>query len=136
MPVHRTKTNMVVAEDVREGDHWVQVVWHGPPEEGSAFCREFEALPSPVEDYQKALDWAVGIADQMRFPLYVVPLCAVDLMRTERVKQAVTRLSDDERGELRRMVVATLGEVMRDCANPVVRSDAYDVLLDMKVIRP
>ena len=136
MPVHMTKTNMVVAEEIGEDDHWVQVVWHGPPEAGSRHCRQFEGPAWPIEDYQKTLDWAVGIADQMRFPLYVVPLNAVDVMRTERVKQAVARLTDQERGELRRVVVATLAEVMRDCDDPDVRADAYDLLREMEVIRP
>lgn len=136
MPVHRTKTNMVVAEEVGAGDHWVQVVWHGPPEVGERHCREFAGPPQAVDHYAEAVRWAVGIADQMRFPLYVVPLSAADVMRTERVRRAVSRLTDQERGELRRVVVATLAEVMRDCADPVVRSEAYELLLDMKVIRP
>ena len=136
MPVHRTKTNMVVAEEIGEADHWVQVVWHGPPEEGQRHCREFAGPPWPIEEYDKTVQWAVGIADQMRFPLYVVPLRAVDVIRTERVQQAIMRLTDQERGELRRMVVAMLAEVLRDCDDPEVRADAYDLLLDMKVIRP
>jgi hypothetical protein len=57
-------------------------------------------------------------------------------MRSERVKQAITGLTDQERGELRRVVVSTLAAVMRDCDDPDVRADAYDLLLDMKVIRP
>lgn len=136
MPVHKTKTNTVIAEEIGEDDHWVQVVWHGPPEEGERHCREFQGPTLPIDDYDQAVKWAVGMADQMRFPLYVVPLHAKDLMRTERMKQAIANLTDQERGELRRVVVATLAGVMRDCADATVRADAYDLLLDMKVIRP
>ncbi len=43
-------------------------------------------------------------------------------------------LTDQQRGRLRQHVVATLAAVMRDCDDPVVRSDAYEVLLQMKVV--
>ena len=136
MPVHKTERNKVVADDPEPDDLFVQVVWHGPPEEGGKFLRQFEGPIMPIAEYQATVDWAVGIADQMRFPLYVAPLRAVDAIRTERFQRAILRLTDQDRGELRRMVAATLAEVMRDCDNPKVRADAYDVLLDMKVIRP
>jgi len=136
MPVFKTERNRVIVDEPEADDHWVQVVWHGPSEEGSRYLRTFEGPAWPIEEYEKTIEWAVGIADQMRFPLYVVPLRAVDLMRTQRVKQAVRNLTDQERGELRRVVIATLAEVMRDCDDPNVRADAYDLLLDMKVIRP
>jgi hypothetical protein len=135
MPVFKTERNRVVADDPEPDDLFVQVVWHGPDEDGR-HLRIFQGPPWPIKEYEKTIEWAVGIADQMRSPLYVVPLRAVDLMRTERVKQAVARLTDQERGELRRVVVATLAEVMRDCDDPDVRANAYDLLLDMKVIRP
>ena len=136
MPVHKTERNRVIADDPEPDDLFVQVVWHGPTEEGRLYLRAFEGPAWPIEEYGRTVEWAVGIADKMRFPLYVVPLRAVDLMRTERIKQAILRLTDHERGELRRMVVATLAEVMRDCDDSNVRADAYNVLLDMKVIRP
>jgi hypothetical protein len=134
--VIRTKSNMVVAYEPEPDNHWVQVVWHGPPEEGTRYCREFEGPPWPIEDYQACVDWAVDMADQMKFPLYVVPMRAQDVMSTTRVRHAIANLTDQERGELRRVVVATLAEVMRDCDDPDVRASAYDLLTDMKVVRP
>ena len=65
--------------------------------------------------YQAVVDWAVSMADQMQFRIHVVPMNATDVMRTVRVKQATARLTGQERGELRRQVVAALAEVMRDC---------------------
>lgn len=47
---------------------------------------------------------------------------------------ATLSLTDQQRGRLRQHVVATLAAVMRDCDDPVVRSDAYEVLLQMKVV--
>ena len=52
------------------------------------------------------------------------------------MKRTVANLTDHERGELRRLVAAAMAEVMRDCDNFDVRSDAYKVLIEMKVIRP
>jgi hypothetical protein len=135
MPVYKTQRNRVIADDPEADDLFVQVVWHGPDEDGR-HLRSFEGPPWPIKEYGRTVEWAVGIADQMRFPLYVVPLRGVDVMRTERVKQAVARLTDQERGELRRMIVAMLAKVMRDCDDPEVRAEAYDLLLDMRVIRP
>ncbi len=134
MSVIRTKTNMVCAYEPEADDLFVQVVWHGPGEDGR-HLRAFEGPPWPIEDYAATLQWAVGIADQMRFPLYVVPLRAKDALATDHMRRAVAGLTDQERGELRRLVVATLAEVMRDCDEPDVRADAYDVLVDMGVVR-
>lgn len=135
MPVYKTANNKVVADEPEADDLFVQVVWHGPHEDGRHLVG-FEGPLEPIEEYQRTIDWAVGMAEFMRFPLYVIPLRAQDAMKTERMKRAVANLTDQERGELRRMVVATLAEVMRDSEDFDVRSDAYKVLLDMKVISP
>lgn len=135
MPVFKTANNKVVADEPEADDLFVQVIWHGPHEDGRHLVG-FEGPLEPIAEYQRTIDWAVGMADQMRFPLYVVPLRARDALKTDRMKRAVANLTDQERRELRRVVVAALAEVMRDCDDPTVRGDAYDVLLDMKVIRP
>ena len=135
MPVFKTANNKVVADEPEADDLFVHVVWHGPHEDGRHLVA-FEGPLEPISEYQRTIDWAIEMAPFMRFPLYVVPLRAQDAMRTERIKRAVERLTDQERGALRRMVVATLAEVMRDCDDPDVRADAYDALVDMKVVRP
>lgn len=38
-----------------------------------------------------------------------------------------------ERGEMRRGIVQSIGEVMRDCDDWRVRADAYDILRQLKV---
>lgn len=81
MSVIRTKTNMVVAYEPEPDDLFVKIVWHGPPEEGSRYCRPFEGPPWPIDQYQASVDWAVSMADYMRAPLYVVPLRQKDLRR-------------------------------------------------------
>jgi hypothetical protein len=72
----------------------------------------------------------------MAQPLYVVPMTGVEVLRTERMQQGMASLTDQQRGELRQQVVATLVSVMRDSDDPAVRADAYKVLEDMKVVRP
>lgn len=135
MPVYKTANNKVVADEPEADDLFVQVVWHGPHKDGRHLVG-FEGPIEPIGEYQRTIDWAVSMAESMRFPLYVIPLRAQDAMKTERMKRAVANLTDQERGELRRIVAAAMAEVMRDCDDFDVRSDAYKVLLDMKVIRP
>lgn len=134
MSVIKTQNNLVCAYEPEPEDLFVQVVWHGPAEDG-IHLRGFEGAMLPIEDYQAAVDWAVGIADVMAHTLHVVPLRAQDAMSTDRVKQAVAGLSDQDRGELRRFAVAQLAEVMRDCDDPEIRREAFDVLADMGVVR-
>ncbi|UUR08236.1 hypothetical protein [Sphingomonas glaciei] len=134
MPVYKTANNKVVADEPEADDLFVQVVWHGPHEDGRHMVG-FEGPIEPIAEYQRTIEWAVSMAEYMRFPLYVVPLRIQDALKTERMKRAVERLTDQERGELRRMIVARLAEVMRDCDDPDLRADAYDQLLELKVIR-
>ena len=124
-----------MADEPEADDLFVHVVWHGPHEDGRHLVG-FEGPLEPISEYQRTIDWAVSMAPYMRFPLYVIPLRAQDAVKTERMERAVERLTDQERGELRQLIVATLAEVMRDCDDAEVRADAYDVLLDMKVVHP
>lgn len=78
MSVIRTKTNMVVAYDPEPDDRFVQIVWHGPPQDGR-FMRQFDGPPWSIDQYQSCVDWAVSMADFMRAPIYVVPLRIKDL---------------------------------------------------------
>jgi hypothetical protein len=81
MSVIRTKTNMVVAHEPEPGDKFVRVVWFGPSEDGR-HARAFEGPPWPIDQYQQSVDWALGMADYMRSPIYVEPLTARESRRT------------------------------------------------------
>lgn len=124
----------VVADAPQHGNTHVQVVWFGPPQDGS-HRKQFEGPMEPIENYEAVLAWANDMAGQMVYPLYVVPMTGAQALRTERIRDAVANLTDQQRGELRQEVVATLINVMRDSNDPVVRADAHSILLDMKVIR-
>jgi hypothetical protein len=133
MPIFKTKQNRVVADDPESEDLFVRVTWFGPDADG-LHRRAFDGPVQPIEEYQAAIDWAVSMADQMQFPLYVVPMTAQDALCTDRTKRAVTSLSSQERGELRKFLITQMAEVMRDCDDPNIRRDAYAVLGTMGVV--
>lgn len=135
MPVIKTKSNRVVADEPEQDDLYVRVTWHGPDDDGR-HMRAFDGPILPVEGYSAAVAWAVGIADQMRFPLYVVPLRGRDALADERLRRGAAALTAQERGDLRRFVVAQLAEVMRDCEDADVRADAYEVLVGLRAVQP
>ena len=115
-------------------DTHVQVVWFGPPQDG-LHRKIFEGLVEPVENYADVLAWAHEMASQMVYPLYVVPMTGAEVLRSEQVRSGVAKLTDQQRGELRRGMVAMLTTIMRDSDETTVRADAYDILKDMKVVR-
>jgi hypothetical protein len=134
VPVFKTNTNRVVADDPEADDLFVRVTWHGSADD-RGHLRPFNGPVLPIEEYRAAVDWAVGIADQMRFPLYVVPMTGLDALRTDSLRRAVGNLTHQQRGELRQLVVATCAEIMRDCDDADVRGAAFDILSDMGVVK-
>lgn len=113
---------------------FVRVSWVGYDDAGGRVLRH---LPyQPITDYQAAVDWAVSMADQMAHPLHVVPFNADDMhapSRFQPICDAVASMSDQERGQMRQVVVTTCCEVMRDCDDPEIRADMFDVLRQLKV---
>jgi hypothetical protein len=134
MPIMQANNNRVIADDPGPDDAFVQVVWFGLSEDG-IHRNAFEGPVEPIENYEDTLAWAVEMAGQMAQPLYVVPMTGVEVLRTERMRQSVANLTDQQRGELRREVIALLVNVMRDSNDPTVRADAHSILVDMKVIK-
>lgn len=126
-------TNRVVADEPGPDDTHCQLVWFGPSQDGQ-HRKVFEGPVEPIENYGATVAWAVEMAAHMVQPLYVVPLTGVEVLRTEQVRAGVASLTGQQCGQHRREVVTMLAQIMRDCADPVVRADAYDVLQQMKVI--
>lgn len=133
MPIIKTASNRVAADEPGPNDTHVQVVWFGPPQDGM-HRKVFQGPLLPVERFDEAVAWARSIADQMTYPLYVVPLSGVEVLKTREVQRGVGILTDQQRGQLRQHVVTTLAAVMRDSDDPFVRADAYDVLMELRVI--
>jgi hypothetical protein len=128
-------TGRVAADPPGPDDTHCQVVWFGPPQDG-LHRKIFEGPVEPIENYADVLAWAQKMASQMVYSLYVVPMTGAEALRTEQMKLGVANLTNRQRGELRREVVATLTAVMRDSDDLAVRADAYDILKEMKVVRP
>jgi hypothetical protein len=132
-----TQRNRVITEQPEPDDVMVEVILFGEGDTpGTVAARKLRHLP--IAHYQECLDWAVGIADQMARPIYVVPLNHSDIFNTNRwtpYRDCVANMNDQQWGELRRVIVATCCEIMRDCDEWEVRADAYDILTKLKVIR-
>lgn len=134
MPIISRGGNRVAADEPGPDDTHVQVVWFGPPQDGT-HRKVFEGPLEPVENYKAAVTWAIEMAPQMVFPLYVVPLTGAQALRTEQAQRGFASLTNKQIGELRREVLTMLARVIRDCDDPVVRADAHEVLADMRVVR-
>ncbi len=135
MSIISTKRNTVYAYEPEEGDAFVKVTWHGPPDQGNVYRRAFNATPQPIEEYQDAVDWAVSMADQMLYPLHVLPMRPDQVFTQKRLQRLVDNMTGQERGELRRLVVTTAAKLLRDCTEVEIRQDAYGVLVKMGVVQ-
>ena len=134
MAIIKTERNVVYAYDPEPDDAFVEVTWHGPPDEGSRYLRGFGGRPQPVEQYQACVDWAVSMADAMAYPLHVVTTPADGLLTAERLDRAYASMSGQERGEFRRLANTIAAQVLRDCNDFEVREAAYAVLAKTGVV--
>ena len=124
-----------MAADEPEDDHThVQVFWFGPPTDG-LHRKVFEGPLEPIGMYEEAVAWACEMAEQMVYPLYVLPMTGAEVLHKPQVQRAFAELTPQQRGELRREVVTMLVGIMRDCHDRRVRADAHAVLVDFGVIR-
>ncbi len=130
MTVINTARNHVYAYEPEVGDCFVQTLLRGSE-------RRYVLRTQLIDEYQAAVDSAVSVADQMALGIVVMPITAVEFAaeNRERLENGLASMTDRERGELRQVAVASMLEVMRDCGDPVLRAEAYDVLKQMKVIR-
>lgn len=134
MAIIQTERNRVHAHAIGDDDVFVRISLLGYDEAGSRVVRHLRY--EPITEYQAAVDWAVSMADLMAHPIHVVPLNGDDMREPSRfgpICDAVASMSDQERGDMRRVVVTTCCEVMRDCDDWQVRADAYDILRQLKV---
>ncbi len=122
----------VIADAPGPDDVFVQAVWFG---RDGLHRKAFEGPVEPIENYADVLGWAHEMASQMAYNLVVIPMTGAEALRTKQLKNAVANLTDQQRGELRQEVVATLIAVMRISDDPSVRAEAFDILKDMKVIK-
>jgi hypothetical protein len=131
-----TQRSKVITEEPEDDDVFVRVSLTVPGDEpGTRTVRHLRY--QPVSDYDAAVAFAVSMADQLAYPVHVVPLSYSDVRNTERFApncDAVASMDDQERGQMRQVVVTTCAEVMRDCDDWQVRADCFDILTQLKVI--
>ncbi|MQB43029.1 hypothetical protein [Rhizobium sp. ICMP 5592] len=127
MAVIRTKRNQFVyAYEAEPQDRWVKTLIGN-------HCLTVQH----ISEYQQAVDWAVSMADQFDPPLTILPFDVNDFVKLnrDRLERGLALLTPEEQHQLRQDVVTTCVEVMRDCDDPDVRADAYDVLQKMRVVQ-
>jgi hypothetical protein len=129
MSVIRTKQNFVYAYDPQPEDAFVYTWLMGSEKRHLLTTRT-------IDQYQAAVDWAVGMADQMAHPIEVVTVSGAEYLKRNRdaLEGHLASLTDQERGELRQHMVASMTEIMRDCPDDDTRAGAYEVLQKLKVI--
>lgn len=135
MAIIQTERNRVHAHARGDDDVFVRVSWVGYDDAGERVLRHLRY--EPITEYQAAVDWAVSMADQMAHPLHVVPFNGDDMLEPSRLQpfcDAVAAMTDQERGAMRQVVVTTCATVMRDCDDPEIRAECFDVLRQLKVI--
>jgi hypothetical protein len=136
MPIIYAKRNMVIAYEPQPDDVLVDVSLLAPAGDGK-HLRPLQLPYEPIINYDAVVEWAVSIADQMAYPIHVLPLNHSDILNTERFepfRRMLENLTDQERGELRQLAISTCTEVMRDCPDQKLRADCYDMLVQLEVV--
>lgn len=130
MAVIKTQLNAVYALEPEEGDCFVQTLIGGQ-------AGRYLLNTAHIDQYQAAVAWATGFADQMASGVVVMPITADEFVKAnrERLERGLACMSDQERGELRQVAIASMLEVMRDSDDPAQRAEAYQVLKHMKVTK-
>lgn len=137
MAIINTQRNIVYAREPQPDDVFVQVGWSAPTD---GVHRRTITLPySPISAYREAVAFAVSMADMLVYPVHVVTLNHSDFLNTGRFepyRNMLANLNDQERGEMRQLAITTCAEILRDCDEWEVRAEAYDLLVQLKVVRP
>lgn len=119
-----------------EPDHDLFVETLTVPNDGSNTYQCINVMP--ITNWQDAVDWALGIADQMAHPIIVAAIGGESFLRRhdKRICDTLANLTDQERGEMRQIAITACASIMRDCDDQHVRADAYDALVQLKVVLP
>lgn len=126
MAVIKTGGGMVCAIPALDGDCWIEV-WHGANRLGRL----------PIDQCEAAIEWAIPISREFVLPLQIIPISPSDLANSSSYPRPGGDVTTPEqRHEDRRAVVNAMCEVLRDCDDPEVRAEAFDVLVTMKVVQP
>jgi hypothetical protein len=132
MSIIYTKRNMDIAYEPQPDDVLVDVSLPAPARDGK-HLRPLQLPYEPIANYDAAVDWAVSIADQMAYPIHVLPLNHSDILNTERFepfRRLLRSLTDEEFGEfMRPIATAMCAELSRATYDKQLRANAYNLLV-------
>lgn len=135
MAIIQTQRNIVYAYEPQPGDVLLSVGWSAPFGDGK-HRRPVSLRYLPIGEYAETVEWAKELADQLAYPIHVLPLNHNDIFNTARwhsFREYIAGMGGRERGELRRIIVTTCCEVMRDSDDADIRADMFEVLRQLKV---
>lgn len=138
MAIIETQRNSVHFEEPELDDVVINVSFLVPSGD-KKYTRPLSLGWFPVSDFQEWLDWAVGTADQMERPIYILPLSHNDIFRTSRFepyRKLLQNLTDLEWGALRQVLIDNCADLMKDDDDPAVRATAYKQLVQLQAVRP
>lgn len=133
-----TARNVVITEQPLPDDVMVQVGWKAPAGDGK-HSRPVTLPLRPISEYAACVEFAKEIADGLEHEIYVIPFNHREILDSNRWTPFATflaNMNDQERGEVRQMVIASCTQIMRDCDDHAVRAEAYDQLVKLKVVLP
>ena len=135
MAIIHTERNIVYAYDPMPDDVLVQTGWFVPI--GDKHMRPIYLPYEPITSYGASVKWAKGIADEMAFPIHVLPLNHSDMLNTERwepYRLFLANLSEAEQRKMHQLLVEAWVALMRDCNDPNLRDVAFENLKTLGVV--
>ena len=138
MAIIETQRNSVHFEEPEPDDVIIQVSFLVPTGDGK-HIRPLNLGWFPVSDFQEWADWAVGMADQMARPIYILPLSFNDIFRTGRFKpyrDLLQNLTEQEWGEIREYLIGNCAKLIRNGDDPSIRSNVVNVLIALHALCP
>lgn len=132
MAIIQTQRNEVIAHERQPKDVFVRVSLIAPAGDGK-HLRPLHLPYEPISHYHEAVDWAVSVADQMAYPIHILPLNHSDILNTARFepfRRLLESMSVQEFGEfMQPLAVALCAALKRDRDDQQLRAVAYDLLV-------
>lgn len=133
MTIINTQRNSVHFEEPEADDVFLDVSFIVPSGDGK-HSRPMSLGWFPVSGFRGWVSWAVGMADQMERPIYILPLSHNDILRTGRFepyRELLKDMSKSEWSEMRRLLIRNCLEILRDCDDRHARAEAYGSLVQL-----
>lgn len=136
MPRMMTKRNRVIADDPEPDDVVVQVAWR-VPSDGGGYQRYIELPLRPIAEYAAIVRWACEFADQLVYPIYVLPLCHRDILETNRFEPfriLLENLDEAKRRDFHQMLVDSCVALLLESDDHGNRAKAHRQLQSLGVV--